>query len=93
MLTNLKIKPCFDTMPDLPDDKRKFNMRKKYQTKIERIAKCQVRNAFTLLELLLVIAIIAVMASIVAFSVRPAEVLQSANEEKICSMPNKLRMQ
>jgi type II secretory pathway pseudopilin PulG len=41
-----------------------------------------VRNTFTVLELLLVIAIIAVMASIVAFSVRPAEVLQSANEVK-----------
>ena len=40
------------------------------------------RSAFTLLELLLVIAIISVMAGLVVFSLRPAVVLQNANSTK-----------
>ncbi|MBP9758378.1 prepilin-type N-terminal cleavage/methylation domain-containing protein [Candidatus Dojkabacteria bacterium] len=40
------------------------------------------KRAFTLLELLLVIAIIAVLAGLVVFNLRPADVLRNANDTK-----------
>ncbi|MBP9759429.1 prepilin-type N-terminal cleavage/methylation domain-containing protein [Candidatus Dojkabacteria bacterium] len=42
----------------------------------------KLKSAFTLLELLLVIAIIAVLAGLVIFNIRPADVLQNANDTK-----------
>lgn len=51
-----------------------------------RITKLKIGNkAFTLLELLLVIAIIAVLAGIISFSLKPADRLQQANQIKYLS--------
>ncbi|MBP9758377.1 prepilin-type N-terminal cleavage/methylation domain-containing protein [Candidatus Dojkabacteria bacterium] len=59
-------------------------MIKEYKTKTrsQQKAKRLELKAFTLLELLLVIAIIAVLAGLVIFNLRPADVLQNANDTK-----------
>lgn len=43
---------------------------------------CKVRNAFTLLELVLVISIVSVLASLVIFNLRPADIFQNTNRVK-----------
>ena len=48
----------------------------------ERKAKIEMRNGFTLLELLLVIAIIATLAGLIFFALNPADRIQEANETK-----------
>ncbi|MBP9758446.1 prepilin-type N-terminal cleavage/methylation domain-containing protein [Candidatus Dojkabacteria bacterium] len=62
----------------------------KHKTKVQRIAKrlelrairrCSLQ-AFTLLELLLVIAIISVLAGIIIFALKPADRINSANNSK-----------
>ncbi|MBP9758804.1 type II secretion system protein [Candidatus Dojkabacteria bacterium] len=58
----------------------KFQTISKFQI-IKAFQKCSSR-AFTLLELLLVIAIISVLAALVIFNLRPADVLQDANNVK-----------
>ncbi|MBP9758160.1 prepilin-type N-terminal cleavage/methylation domain-containing protein [Candidatus Dojkabacteria bacterium] len=51
-------------------------------------AKREGRRAFTLLELLLVIAIISVLAGIIMFSLKPADRLREANQTKYLSNAN-----
>jgi prepilin-type N-terminal cleavage/methylation domain-containing protein len=50
-----------------------------------RHAKCVVRNAFTLLELLLVIAIVAVLAGLILFALNPAQRLEDASDTQALS--------
>jgi len=54
----------------------------KNKTRLQLKAKSLKLKAFTLLELLLVIAIIAVLAGIIMFSLNPAERIQKANNTK-----------
>ncbi|MBP9759118.1 prepilin-type N-terminal cleavage/methylation domain-containing protein [Candidatus Dojkabacteria bacterium] len=56
----------------------------------KRSAKREMRYGFTLLELLLVIAIIAVLAGIIMFSLKPADRLREANQTKYLSNANDL---
>jgi len=67
-------------------------MVKEFRNKIrsQRIAKCLELSAFTLLELLLVIAIISVLAGIIMFSLKPADRLREANQTKYLSNANDL---
>ncbi|MBP9758471.1 prepilin-type N-terminal cleavage/methylation domain-containing protein [Candidatus Dojkabacteria bacterium] len=66
----------------------------KYITQIQLKAKCSERKAilqaFTLLELLLVIAIISVLAGIIMFALKPADRLREANQTKYLSNANDL---
>ncbi|MBP9758801.1 prepilin-type N-terminal cleavage/methylation domain-containing protein [Candidatus Dojkabacteria bacterium] len=63
----------------------------KNKTRSQRIAKRLGLRAFTLLELLLVIAIISVLAGLVIFNLRPADVLKDANDVKNVANSNDLR--
>jgi prepilin-type N-terminal cleavage/methylation domain-containing protein len=53
-----------------------------------RKTKSEVRSAFTLLELLLVIAVIAVLAGVVLFNLNPAQRLEDANNTKVLNTAN-----
>ncbi|MBP9759117.1 prepilin-type N-terminal cleavage/methylation domain-containing protein [Candidatus Dojkabacteria bacterium] len=57
----------------------------KNKTRLQPIAKCLELSAFTLLELLLVIAIIAVLAGIIMVVLKPADRLREANQTKYLS--------
>jgi prepilin-type N-terminal cleavage/methylation domain-containing protein len=56
-----------------------------------RKTKSEVRSAFTLLELLLVIAVVAILAGIVLFALNPAGRLQEANDTKAIAKSNDLK--
>ncbi|MBP9758472.1 prepilin-type N-terminal cleavage/methylation domain-containing protein [Candidatus Dojkabacteria bacterium] len=67
-------------------------MVKEFKNKIRSLQKAKrlELQAFTLLELLLVIAIIAVLAGIIMFALKPADRLREANQTKYLSNANDL---
>jgi len=59
-------------------------------SQLSKVKCSKLKKAFTLLELLLVIAIIAVLAGIIMFALKPADRLREANQTKYLSNANDL---